>query len=106
MSGFSPIPNGTYMLNVGATSSTIALPTRPGTVRIYNGGANTVYIEVGSNTATIPTVGTPGSLPLAAGAGSIPLLLEKGMNPTISAICGVAGPTPIFITLGHGDTVG
>jgi len=105
MAGFSPTVNGTYLLNVGATSSAITLPDRPGTVRIYNGGSNTLYISIGG-VATIPGVGTPGSMPLASGAGSIPLLLEKGAQPRIEAICAVAGPTPVFITLGHGETVG
>lgn len=106
MAGFSPIAKGTYRLDVTNSSTALTVPERPGTVRIYNGGANTIYIEVGGAAATIPAVGTPGSMPLAAGAGSIPLLLEKGINPTISAICAVAGPTAMFVTLGYGDTVG
>lgn len=106
MAGFSPIPSGTYMMNVTATSSSVTLPARPSTVRIYNGGTNTIYVEIGNIAATIPGVGTPGSMPLASGAGSIPLLLEKGLQTTISAIAGVAGPTPLYITIGHGDTVG
>ena len=106
MSGFSPLPNGTYLLAVGNTSSSVTLPARPGTCRIYNGGSNTVYISVGTDPATIPTVGVPGGIPLAAGAGSIPLLIEKGSSTIVSAICAVAGPTNLFITLGYGDTVG
>lgn len=105
MAGFSPNPQATYLCAVGATSTSLALPAKPGTVRVYNGGSNTVYIEVGAAAATIPGVGTPGSMPLAAGAGSIPLLLEKGLATNINMICAVAGPTNVFVTLGFGDTV-
>lgn len=109
MAGFSPIPQGTYVLQltVASTPATIAVPNRPGTIRIYNGGDATVYIEVGS-TATVPAVGTPGSMPLASGAGSIPLLFEKGLNTSISAVAPVGGTFPrnIYISLGYGDTVG
>lgn len=104
MAGFSPQPVSTYAFNVGTTSTTITLPARPGTVRIYNGGAVTAFIEVGPN-AVIPTVGTPGACPLAQGAGSIPLLFEKGLNTQISAIT-ATGTTTLYITMGHGDTVG
>lgn len=109
MAGFSPVPLGTYVLQLtaAATPNSVTLPARPGTVRIYNSGDATVYIEVGA-TATVPSVGTPGSMPLASGAGSIPLLFEKGLNTTISAVAPAGGTFPrnIFISLGAGDTVG
>lgn len=105
MAGFSPLSQGTYLLVAGITSTPIVLPERPGTVRIYNGGAVTAYIEIGGALAVIPVGGTPGSMPLAAGAGSIPLLLEKGITSKLSAIT-ASGTAPLFITLGHGDTVG
>lgn len=110
MAGFQPIVQGTFMMNVTAVSSTITLPDRPGTVRIYNGGLKTAYIELGAATAVVPTGATyktnTGGIPLASGAGSIPLLLEKGMQGLISAICAGADTTTLYITAGHGDTVG
>ncbi len=106
MAGFSPYTQGTYLCAVSNTSTSLTLPARPGTVRIYNGSVNTVYIEVGNAAATIPGVGVPGSIPLASGAGSIPLLLEKGLVTNINMIAAVAGPSNVFVTLGHGDTVG
>ena len=107
MAAFTPIsPGGTYILavtNVSATAFT--LPAKPTTIRIFNAGTNTAFIEIGGVVATIPVGGTPGSMPLAPGAGTIPLLLEKGQSTTISVISSV-GTTTLYVTIGHGDTVG
>lgn len=105
MAAFTPVPQGTYLLVAGVASTSIVLPDKPTTIRIYNGGATTAYCEVGGAVATIPGVGVPGSMPLASGAGSIPLLIEKGNNGKVSAIV-ASGTTNLFITIGFGDTLG
>ena len=110
MAGFSPLSRGTFVMNVTNVSSTLTVPARPGTVRIYNGGAKTAFIEAAAPTAVVPTGSNygvdTGGIPLASGAGSIPLLLEKGVSSQISAICAGTDTTTLYITLGHGDTVG
>jgi hypothetical protein len=109
MSAFSPTSGAvsTYRVTVGITSTTLTVPARPSTVRVFNNTpANIVYIEVAGPTAVVPTAGgAPGSMPLAGGAGSIPLLLEKGNATQISLIASGAG-TDVYVTLGLGDTVG
>jgi hypothetical protein len=109
MSAFSPLINNTstYRYTIGTSATAITLPTRPGTIRIFNATpANIVYVELGGSPATIPVAnGATGSMPLAGGAGSIPLLIEKGNSTQLSLIASAAA-TDIYITLGLGDTVG
>ena len=108
MAAFTPVPDakGTYRVTVGTTAVNVPLPTRPDVVRIFNATtSDIVFIEVGA-TAVIPVAGgATGSLPLAGGAGSIPILLGKGNATSISLIAQSAG-ADVYISLGHGDTVG
>ena len=108
MAAFSPLLNNTstYRVTIGASNTSVTLPARPGTVRIFNATpANILYIEIGG-VATVPAAGSgTGSMPLAGGAGSIPLLLEKGNATTIGLIASGAA-TDVYLTLGLGDTVG
>jgi hypothetical protein len=107
MAAFTPMPLGTYRVTVGTTNVPLTLPTRPGTIRVFNNTpANIVYIDVGGAAALVPVAGgASGSMPLAGGAGSIPLLLEKGNATNINLIASGAA-TDVYITLGLGDTVG
>ena len=109
MAAFSPILNAgsTYRYTIGTSATAITLPTRPGTIRIFNATpANIVYIEIGGTAALVPVAGgATGSMPLAGGAGSIPLLLEKGNTTQLSMIASGAA-TDVYITMGLGDTVG
>lgn len=100
MAGFTPLPAGTYLLTAGVASSSVTIPAKPNTVRIFNSGTVVAHIEIGGAAATIPA-GSPGSMPIAAGAT---ILVEKGDSTVIAAI--VASTTAnLFITLGHGDAL-
>ena len=109
MAAFSPLQNNTstYRFTIGTTATAVTLPTRPGTIRVFNATpANILYIEIGGAAATIPVAGSgTGSMPLAGGAGSIPLLLEKGNATQLSMIASAIN-TDVYITMGLGDTVG
>ena len=107
MAAFSPIPGGTYRVTVGTGVTTLTVPAKPNTVRIFNAtAANLVYVEPSGLTAAVPAAnGGPASFPIAGGAGSIPVLLEKGDSKVISLIASAAG-TDVYVTIGHGDSVG
>lgn len=115
MSAFTPLPLGTYRFTVGTTAMVVAVPAKPTTLRIMNAtAANIVFVEVAGTTAAVPTAASgsgavslaaAGSMALAGGAGSIPFLLEKGNSTAISLISS-ATTSDVYVTFGHGDTVG
>lgn len=114
MAAFSPQPGLTYRVTVDAAATTLAVPASPDVIRVFNAtAANVLYVEPSGATPVVPvaytgvpaTGGTPGSIAVAGGAGSLPVLIAKGKSTSIGLIASGAN-TDVYITLGHGDSVG
>jgi hypothetical protein len=90
----------TVFQNVTATSVAVqVLVTSNRHVRIYNAGANVVYIRAGKSdvAAVIPTAGSPQwGLPIAPGEVEVMRIADGDSQGYIAAIAAVAGPSRLL----------